>query len=105
MSAEWDRRWRYTQRQQTVPVIVGESGGRSVGNNRNGQWQRALLEYLREHNTGAVIWSLNPNRDTGGILADDWRTVEQAKHDAYRQLLAAPIDLVRDQRVFLARPR
>ena len=93
LPAEWDRRWGYLEREQIAPVVVGEFGGRSVGDDRDGQWQRTLLGYLRERNIGALIWSLNPNWDTGGILAEDWRTVEQAKQGAYRQLLAAPIDL------------
>lgn len=93
LPGEWDRHWGYIHREGIAPVVVGEFGGRSVGDDRDGQWQRALIDYLRANDVGALIWSLNPSWDTGGILAGDWRTVERARNDAYRQLLAAPLDV------------
>ncbi len=93
LPAEWDRRWGYIHREGIGPVVVGEFGGRSVGDDPEGQWQRTLLAYLQEHSMGALVWSLNPNWDTGGILAGDWQTVDRDKQEAYRQILAAPIDV------------
>jgi endoglucanase len=49
-------------------------------------WLNSLVTYLGR-NTGAnginwTFWSWNPNSgDTGGILNDDWTTVNQAKHN------------------------
>jgi endoglucanase len=61
-------------------MIVGEFGGRSVGEDQEGIWQRALVSYLRENNISYIYWTLNPNSgDTGGILLDDWRTVDPDK--------------------------
>jgi len=65
-----------------APVIVGEFGGRSVGDDQEGIWQRALVSYLRENNISYIYWTLNPNSgDTGGILLDDWQTVDPNKRD------------------------
>jgi endoglucanase len=80
MPGIWDRHWGYLQKEDIAPVIVGEFGGRSVGEDQEGIWQRALVSYLRENNISYIYWTLNPNSgDTGGILLDDWRTVDPDK--------------------------
>ncbi|MGI5836404.1 MAG: glycoside hydrolase family 5 protein [Chloroflexota bacterium] len=91
LSDVWDRYWGYIHREGIAPLIVGEFGGRSVGDDREGQWQKVLLAYLRKHGIGAMVWSLNPNWDTGGLVAPDWETIEPGKHEAYRQILGAPL--------------
>ena len=76
----WDRHWGYLSREEISPVIVGEFGGRSVGEDKEGIWQRALVDYLRQHNFSYIYWTLNPNSgDTGGILLDDWQSVDPEK--------------------------
>jgi len=76
----WRRHWAYLQDEGIAPVIVGEFGGRSVGADREGTWQRRLVAYLKERGFSYFYWSLNPNSgDTGGLLLDDWSTVDQAK--------------------------
>jgi endoglucanase len=76
----WDSHWGYIQKEGLAPVIVGEFGGRSVKDDREGIWQRALVSYLHENEIGYLYWSLNPNSgDTGGILLDDWETVDPDK--------------------------
>jgi len=70
---------------------VGELGGWSFGNDADGQWQRTLLAYLKAHDIGFLVWSLNPNWDTGGILQGDWQTVDPVKQHAYKPLLALPM--------------
>ena len=76
----WDRHWGYLHKENIAPVIVGEFGGRSVGDDQEGIWQRALVSYLRENNISYIYWTLNPNSgDTGGILMDDWQTVDPDK--------------------------
>jgi endoglucanase len=78
----WDRHWGYLHKEDIAPVIVGEFGGRSVGEDAEGIWQRALVSYLRENNISYIYWTLNPNSgDTGGILLDDWQTVDPDKED------------------------
>jgi len=80
LPAIWGRHWGYLQREGIAPVIVGEFGGVSVGQDREGIWQRALVSYLRENNLSYFYWTLNPNSaDTGGILLDDWQSVDADK--------------------------
>ncbi len=76
----WDSHWGYLIKQGIAPVMVGEFGGRSVGSDTEGTWQRALVQYLKGQGAGYTYWSLNPNSgDTGGVLKDDWRSVDQDK--------------------------
>jgi endoglucanase len=66
--------------QNIAPVLIGEFGGKSVGEDLEGQWQRALFAYIKEKGLSYTYWSLNPNSgDTGGVLLDDWKTVDRAK--------------------------
>jgi endoglucanase len=76
----WDRHWGYVQREGLAPLLLGEFGGRSVGEDTEGIWQRALVSYLRENEISYTYWTLNPNSgDTGGILLDDWESVDAGK--------------------------
>ena len=63
-----------------APVLVGEFGGRSVGNDTEGVWQRTLLAYLQANGFDYTYWAWNPDSgDTGGVLDDDWTTLNHAK--------------------------
>ncbi len=88
----WDAHWGYIAERNLAPVVLGEFGGRSVGTDAGGQWHRALVAYLRDRHLGFVSWALNPDSgDTGGILEDDWLTVQSQKHDLYSGGLAPQI--------------
>jgi len=51
-----------------------------MGQDAGGVWQRSLVAFLKAHNISYMYWSWNPDSgDTGGILQDDWKTVNQAK--------------------------
>ena len=81
LPALWDATWGYLHRTGTAPVLVGEFGTKLLTVSDT-QWLTALASYL---GTGAdgihwTFWSWNPNSgDTGGILNDDWQTINQAK--------------------------
>ncbi len=81
LPALWDATWGYLHRTGIAPVLVGEFGTKLVTTSDQ-QWLTALADYL---GTGAdgihwTFWSWNPNSgDTGGILNDDWQTINQAK--------------------------
>ena len=76
----WDSQWAFIQRQGIAPVLMGEFGGRSVGIDAEGIWQRAMLKFLKEQGINYTYWALNPNSgDTGGVLLDDWKTLDRAK--------------------------
>ncbi len=77
----WERKWGFIAQEQIAPLIVGEFGGRSVGDDKEGIWQRTLISYLRNHNLSYFYWTLNPNSgDTGGLLLDDWQSVDPDKY-------------------------
>jgi endoglucanase len=94
LPAVWDAHWGYLAREQIAPVVLGEFGGRSVGSDPEGVWQRALMNYAQQHGIGWLNWSFNPDSsDTGGLLSDDWLTVEEEKAQLYRGHLAQPLDV------------
>jgi endoglucanase len=92
LPGEWDRHWGYLFQDRIAPIVIGEFGGWSFGNDPDGLWQASLLRYVAANHLSAFVWSLNPSWDTGGILSGDWSTVNQAKRLAYRAILAPPID-------------
>jgi endoglucanase len=76
----WLAHWAFLQQQNIAPVLVGEFGGRSVGNDQEGIWQRNLVDFIRQNNLSYTYWAWNPDSgDTGGILDDDWTTLDQSK--------------------------
>jgi endoglucanase len=59
---------------------MGEFGGRSVGQDPEGQWQRELVAFLKREGISYTYWSWNPDSgDTGGLLEDDWQTLNPDK--------------------------
>ncbi len=82
LAAVWVKHWAYLQQSQNTPVLVGEFGGPSVGQDVGGIWQRTLVAFLKANNMSYTYWCWNPNSgDTGGILENDWTTINQAKLD------------------------
>jgi endoglucanase len=76
----WNAHWAYLKLTGTAPVLIGEFGGHSVANDAEGVWQRTLLAYLQTNGFDYTYWCWNPNSgDTGGVLLDDWTTVNSAK--------------------------
>jgi endoglucanase len=94
LPAIWDAHWGYLAKQSLGPVVLGEFGGRSVGEDADGVWQRALMDYVQQNGFGWLSWAFNPDSgDTGGLLTDDWLNVVQEKADLYQGHLAAPLDV------------
>ncbi|MFQ3560796.1 cellulase family glycosylhydrolase [Streptomyces gramineus] len=96
MSGIWDKYWGYLFKQNIAPVWVGEFGT-TLASTVDQKWLTALVSYLRPTATyGAdsfqwTFWSWNPNSgDTGGILKDDWQTVDTVK-DGYLASIKAPL--------------
>jgi endoglucanase len=76
----WQSHWSYLQTEGIAPVVVGEFGGRSVGDDKEGVWQRTLVSYLSQNRIGYFYWTLNPDSgDTGGVLLNDWQSVDPGK--------------------------
>lgn len=86
----------YICRQGLGCVFLGELGGRCVG--EDAKWHEAVAKYI-EGNPGLLgsfaVWSLNENSgDTGGLVKDDWKTLESHKLPYYNRMCPAPTKLV-----------
>jgi Endoglucanase len=80
LPALWDSMWGHLAKENLTPVLLGEFGGRSVGGDAEGIWQRSLMRYLKDHKISYTYWCWNPDSgDTGGVLADDWATIHEDK--------------------------
>jgi aryl-phospho-beta-D-glucosidase BglC (GH1 family) len=87
LPAVWNQYWGYLYRQGIAPVWLGEFGSK-LQTTSDQQWFAQITAYLAS-TSGAPAggqgmswtwWSWNPNSgDTGGILQDDWLTVNQNK--------------------------
>ncbi|MFI9247033.1 cellulase family glycosylhydrolase [Streptomyces sp. NPDC053086] len=96
MPGVWDKYWGYIFKQDIAPVWVGEFGT-TLQSAVDRKWLAALVDYLRPTPANGAdsfqwtYWSLNPNSgDTGGILKDDWTTVDTVK-DGYLASVKAPL--------------
>ena len=80
----WEAHWGKLTRDPTFPPILpGEWGAKST-NVREFSWLTNFSSYLQSKVLtgvpGNFFWSLNPNSgDTGGLLKDDWTTIDQDK--------------------------
>ncbi|AZQ35546.1 endoglucanase [Streptomyces cyaneochromogenes] len=95
MPGIWDKYWGYIFKQNIAPVWLGEFGT-TLQSTVDQKWLTALATYLRSTSTYGsdsfhwTFWSWNPNSgDTGGILKDDWSTVDTVK-DGYLASIKAP---------------
>jgi endoglucanase len=91
LSSRWETGWNYIASKGIAPILIGEFGGRQIDDNsKEGVWQRQLVDYVRQKNLSFAYWSWNPNsNDTGGILQDDWLSVEVPKQDVLQGVLVA----------------
>lgn len=90
---KFEQMWGYIYEQNIAPIYLGEFGTR-LTDPKDVIWYEAITSYLSGDfdNNGTIdipegtqdlswtFWSWNPNStDTGGILADDWNTVNENK--------------------------
>ena len=77
----WDKYWGYIHKEGIAPVLVGEFGSK-LETEADKQWMSKITQYMGTDVSGLnwTYWSWNPNSgDTGGILKDDWLTIDQTK--------------------------
>ena len=94
LPAVWDQTWGYLFRQNIAPVWLGEFGSK-LQTTSDTAWANKMVSYLAGDLDGNgtndlpagklgmswTWWAWNPNSgDTGGILNDDWTTVDQNKN-------------------------
>ncbi|MEB3190360.1 MAG: glycosyl hydrolase family 18 protein [Snowella sp.] len=89
LAALWDSTWGYLEKQNLAPVLLGEFGTK-LATTSDRQWLEQLTQYIGTNGIDWTYWSWNPNSgDTGGILNDDWITVNTAKQTMLDPLLVA----------------
>ncbi|MGF1647203.1 MAG: glycoside hydrolase family 5 protein [Kineosporiaceae bacterium] len=87
----WREQWGYLLEDGIAPVLVGQFGS-TLDDPIDREWMPRLVEYLDETGAGFAYWSWNPNSDsTGGIVGEDWATVEARRYDIVRDSLVAPV--------------
>ena len=93
------RRWKigfyYISRQNLAPIFIGEFGGRKVDKTSiEGIWQHKIVKFIRKKKLSFAYWSWNPNSaDTGGILLDDWQTIDIPKQKLISRILPVKFNL------------
>jgi len=89
--SRWETGWNYIATKKIAPIFIGEFGGRQSDNaSKEGIWQRTLVDFVRKKDLSFSYWSWNPNSiDTGGILQDDWLSVEAPKQELLQGLVIA----------------
>jgi endoglucanase len=91
LPAVWDHFFGYIVKQNIAPVLVGEFGS-TLQDPRDVQWMKSLVSYMQTNGMSFTYWSWNPDSgDTGGIVADDWSTVNQAKQSILQPALVPPV--------------
>ncbi len=87
----WDAHWGYLATQGVAPIWVGEFGTKDATASDQ-QWFAAITKYLGANQLSFAFWCWNPDSgDTGGILQDDWQTVNGGKQQLLQPLLAPPV--------------
>ncbi len=83
----WDEKFWFIYKENIAPIFVGEFGIKDTTGTA-GTWLKTFMEYAGGK-CSWTYWSMNPNSgDTGGILKDDWTSVEKAKIDIIKPYLA-----------------
>jgi endoglucanase len=83
----WDNFWGYLHKNNTAPVLIGEFGTKLLTES-DAKWYDSITAYLGANGVNFTFWSWNPNSvDTGGILKEDWQTVNEDKMVKLRPLL------------------
>ncbi|MBQ4820417.1 glycoside hydrolase family 9 protein [Aquimarina sp. MMG016] len=91
MPAIWEANFNYLHTQNVSPMFAGEFGIKTQGG-VDEVWFDTYLAFMGEKGYSWSFWCWNPNSgDTGGILADDWSSINQWKMDKLIPHLAPEI--------------
>jgi len=86
----WEIGFHYIATKRIAPILVGEFGGYHVDSkSKEGIWHRKFVDYIKQNNLSFAYWCWNPNsKGTGGILQDDWQTVNAPKQALLSKILS-----------------
>ncbi len=84
----WETNWGYLSTNKTAPIWIGEFGTRDQTASDQ-SWFKGITDYIGSRQLSFSYWCWNPDSgDTGGILQDDWQTVNTDKQTELQPLLA-----------------
>ncbi|MEM6751496.1 MAG: glycoside hydrolase family 5 protein [Cyanobacteria bacterium P01_C01_bin.38] len=85
----WEIGFNYIHTKRIAPILVGEFGGYHVDSkSKEGIWQRKFVNFIAENKLSFAYWCWNPNsKGTGGVLQDDWETVNDSKQALLNKIL------------------
>jgi endoglucanase len=92
MAAIWDKNFYFIKKEKIAPLLFGEFGIKeSEAADRSSidyQWLTTFMKYVGK-DCSWTFWCINPNSgDTGGILKDDWSSVNTAKYNIIKPYLS-----------------
>ena len=90
LADRWQKGFGYIHDSGIAPILIGEFGAKNVGaDTAEGRWIRQFADYLATKGISWTFWAWNPNSgDTGGVLQDDWQTINTAKMGLLSGLMA-----------------
>jgi endoglucanase len=90
MSPIWESHFGFLTKNGAT-VVPGEFGGFYKPGTKDKEWQDAIIDYFIDKKIcNTFYWVLNSNSDdTGGILTDDWITVNMDKVNNLKRLYKA----------------
>jgi aryl-phospho-beta-D-glucosidase BglC (GH1 family)/ABC-type transporter MlaC component len=84
MNGVWETHFGFIHSNNIAPLYIGEFGIRSRDNTAAVTWITKLMEFIGGRYNW-TFWTINPNSgDTGGILGDDWSSINKWKMDILR---------------------
>jgi aryl-phospho-beta-D-glucosidase BglC (GH1 family) len=84
----WESHWGYLSTNKTAPIWIGEFGTRDQTPSDQ-EWFKSITSYIGAQRLSFSYWCWNPDSgDTGGILQDDWQTINGDKQSVLQPLLA-----------------
>lgn len=91
MPAIWDKQFWFIQKEGIGHLLFGEFGIKEEAaadpTSKDYIWFTEFLKYCG-NDSSWTFWCMNPNSgDTGGILASDWVTVNEAKYNLLKPYL------------------
>ena len=102
LAAVWDAHFGFVFKNNTAPLLLGEFGSK-LATTVDQQWMDKLTDYVDgdfdlngtndlaagKKGISWTFWCFNPNSgDTGGIVGDDWTTVNETKMGYIRASMA-----------------
>jgi|GEM_PF-938864 len=86
MNLCWGPNWFYIYEDNIAPLLIGEWGGSTTG--QNGVWMQCLVDLIREYYIHQTFWCYNDNSgDTGGLIEGDWKTWDEVKYNFMKSTL------------------